>query len=225
VLATSPQYLASSPYLARVRDRTVVVPLGVDTDRFCPGPGEPAGPPAVLFVGQMRHYKGVDDLLVAMRAVPAPTRLLLAGDGPMRRRWEDLCGPLGLGDRVTFLGQVPDAALPALYRSAGVLVLPSTSRAEAFGMVLLEAMASGLPCVTTEVGSGTSYVVQDGVTGLVVPPRDPAALARALGRLAADPALRARMGAAGRARALAEFPEARMVRRVEEVYRGVVGPA
>jgi rhamnosyl/mannosyltransferase len=219
VLATSDRYLASSPYLARVRDRTVVVPLGVDPDRFRPGARKPAGPPTVLFVGQMRHYKGVDDLLAAMRAVPAPARLRLAGDGPMRARWEALGRSLGLGERVEFLGQVPDEALPALYRSADVLVLPSTSRAEAFGMVLLEAMASGLPCVTTEVGSGTSYVVQDGVTGLVVPPRDPAALASALACLAADPAERARMGAAGRARVLAEFPEARMVERVEAVYR------
>jgi rhamnosyl/mannosyltransferase len=225
VLATSSQYVASSPYLGRVRDRTVVVPLGVDTDRFGPGPRPPAGPPTVLFVGRMRHYKGVDALLHAMRAVPAPARLLLAGDGPMRAGWERLRDVLGLGDRVAFLGQVPDETLPALYRSADVFVLPSTSRAEAFGLVLLEAMASGLPCVTTEVGSGTSYVVQDGVTGLVVPPRDPAALAGALSRLVADPALRARMGDAGRARAVAEFPEARMVRRVEEVYRSALGPA
>jgi glycosyltransferase involved in cell wall biosynthesis len=123
---------------------------------------------------------------------------------------------------VTFLGNVPDADLPALYQSADLFILPSTSRAESFGMVLVEAMASGLPCITTEIGSGNSFVVQDGVTGLVVPPRAPAALAQAMARLLVDPALRTQLGQAGRERALREFTVDKMVERVEAVYQAVL---
>ena len=89
-------------------------------------------------------------------------------------------------------------------------------------MVLLEAMASGLPCVTTEVGTGTSWVVHHGVTGLVVPPRDPDALAAALQELLADPQQLYEMGQAARARAVAEFAQERLVDRVMAVYQSLV---
>lgn len=223
VLATTPNFARTSPYLRHVASRIRVVPLGVDVSRFAPdgpalvdAPADGAG--TLLFVGQLRHYKGVDDLLRALPAVPGKPRLLIAGDGPLRAEWQALSASLGLAERVRFLGNVPDADLPALYRSADVFVLPSTSRAESFGTVLVEAMASGRPCLTTEIGTGTSYVVQDKLTGLVVPPRAPEALAAALGRLLSDPIWRAQLGAAGRARALAEFALATMVDRVEHVY-------
>jgi rhamnosyl/mannosyltransferase len=126
---------------------------------------------------------------------------------------------LGLEGRVRFLGDVSAADLPRLYAAADVFVLPSILRAEAFGLVLLEAMAAGLPCVTTELGTGSTFIVQDEVTGLVVPPHDAAALAAALRRLAADPALRTRLGAAGRARLLAHFTASQMTAHVEQIYR------
>ncbi len=225
VLATSPNFAANSPYLRRVAERIVTVPLGVDTQRFSPRrPARAANPPTLLFVGQLRHYKGVEDLLHALALMPQPARprLLLSGHGPMRGKWEALSQSLNLAGEVTFLGNVPDTDLPALYRSADIFILPSTSRAESFGMVLVEAMASGLPCITTEIGSGNSYVVQDGVTGLVVPPRDPRALAAAITRLTDDAALRARLGAAGVQRARSEFSVDKMVERVEAVYKAAV---
>jgi rhamnosyl/mannosyltransferase len=132
---------------------------------------------------------------------------------------------LGLRERVSFLGEVADDELPALYQSADAFVLPATTRAEAFGTVLLEAMACGLPCVTTEVGSGTSYVVEHGVTGYVVAPRAPQALATALQRLTSDPMLRARLGGAGRERVLQHFTVGQMIRRVEEAYRAALSPS
>lgn len=221
VLATSPNYAATSPYLQAVRERVAIVPLGVDPVRFAPAP-LPEGPFTLLFVGLLRHYKGVDDLLRALPALPE-ARLVVAGDGPKRAELEALAHELGLAERVKFLGRVPHEALPGLYHAAHALVLPANSRAEAFGTVLLEAMASGRPCVTTEVGSGMAYVVQHEATGLVVPPRDPAALAAALSRLAADRAWCARLGAAGRARVEAEFTLERMIRRVEGIYGEVIG--
>ena len=119
---------------------------------------------------------------------------------------------------MTFAGEVPDEDLPGCYHAADIFVLPANARAEAFGIVLLEAMASGLPCITTEVGTGTSWVVQDGVTGLVVPPRDPQALAGAIQALLDDPQRRAAMGHAARARVEAEFTLERMIARVQAVY-------
>ncbi len=230
VIATSPNYVQSSPYLRRVRDRVSVVTSSVDPRRFAPRPADraaslwdaPPHPPTLLFVGLMRHYKGVDVLIRALALLPGEARLMLAGDGPLRGEWERLCAELGLQQRVSFLGRVPDEALPGLYQAADVFVLPAISRAEALGLVIVEAMMSGLPCVTTEIGSGTSYLVQDGLSGYVVPPRSPAALAEALNRLIADPALRARMGAAGRARALQQFTLEKMLADVEAIYREVL---
>jgi glycosyltransferase involved in cell wall biosynthesis len=146
----------------------------------------------------------------------------VAGTGSKQAAWQALSRALGLEARVTFLGRVADDDLPALYQRADVFVLPANTRAESFGTVLLEAMAAGLPCITTEIGSGTSYVVEHERTGLVVAPRQPAALARAINALAADPAWRARLGAAGRARVESTFTQARMVAAVEAVYTAVV---
>lgn len=222
IIATSDRYVRSSPFLGRVSDQTVVIPLSVDFETFSSAnalfSGE--GRPVILFVGRHRHYKGVDDLLRALKETKAT--LLLAGDGPMRPSWEQLSSELGLQDRVRFLGHVPDAQLPGLYASADLFVLPANSRAEAFGKVLLEAMSAGLPCITTELGTGTSFVVQHEVTGLVVPPRDSQALASALKRLLNDDALRRKMGAAGKKRVAREFNPQRMAKAVENIYQEVL---
>ena len=217
ILATSPNYVVSSPELVRLGNKCLVLPLGIDVERFAAPPRTDRERPTLLFVGRHRYYKGLSDLLKAMPEIDA--QLIVAGDGPMRPGWERLAGELMLGEKVRFLGTVPDAELAALYRSADIFVLPASARSEAFGIVLLEAMAAGLPCVTTELGTGTSYVVQDGVTGLVVPARTPPALAEGLNRLLADEALRARMGEAGQARARREFRQETMVERIEAVYR------
>ncbi|HEX7976391.1 MAG TPA: glycosyltransferase [Anaerolineales bacterium] len=219
ILVTSREYAASSPFLAKLAGKVKLAPLGVDPAPFLEAvPLIPhRGRPVLLFVGRHRYYKGVDDLIRALPETGAD--LLVGGDGPRRSEWERLAGGLGLGERVRFLGDVPAADLPGLYASADVFVLPANARAEAFGTVLLEAMASGLPCITTRLGTGTSYVVQDGLTGLVVPPHDPPALAGAINRLLADPALARRMGAAGRERVLQEFTLEKMVARVDQIYR------
>lgn len=224
LLASSPNYIASSPYLSPLTERCRVVPLGIDPRPFLRA--VPNYPPAqrlrLLFVGRHRYYKGVGDLLRALAGLDV--ECFIAGSGPLTQEWQQLAGELGLGERVRFLGDVPDAELPALYASADVFVLPSNARSEAFGIVLLEAMASGLPCITTELGTGTSFVVQDGVTGLVVAPRQPEALATAIVSLQADPALRVRLGQAGRQRLLQEFTLETMVQRVQAIYAACLAP-
>ncbi len=172
-------------------------------------------------MGKLRYYKGLDTLLHAMADLP-DVHLNVVGDGPMRAPWETLTAELEIADHVHFLGEVDDTDLPALYHQAHLFVLPANARAEAFGIVLLEALASALPCITTEVGTGTSWVVQDGVTGLVVPPRAPQALAEAIRRLLDGHQRRAAMGRAARARVEAEFTLEQMASRVQAVYESAL---
>ena len=222
ILPTSDRYMASSPTLRQFAEKCTVVPLCVDPEPFAnPTPLiPPTDIPTLVFIGRHRYYKGLDTLIRAMPRLNA--HLLVGGDGPMREAWESLAGELGVTGRVQFLGEVSDDDLPRFFASGDVFVLPANSRAEAFGKVLLEAMATGLPCVTTELGTGTSFVVQDGVTGFVVPPETPDALGEAIGRLLGDVALRKQMGEAGRARVVREFTPGRLLERVQAVYREVL---
>lgn len=222
ILPTSDRYVASSPFLQPLAGHCTVVPLSVDPALFVNQPPliPPAGVPTLLFVGRHRYYKGVSTLLQAMPQLNA--RLLIGGDGPLRATWQAEAQQLDLGDKVQFLGQVSDDDLPRLYASADIFVLPANARAEAFGKVLLEAMATGLPCVTTEVGTGTSYVVQDEITGLVVPPLDPAGLAHALQRLLDNPTWRQQLGRSGRERVQNEFTPQKMLTRVTTIYQDIL---
>lgn len=227
VIATSPNYLASSPFLRRYAAKCSIIPLGIDAARFaCPDAGGVAelraryGGALLLFVGRLRYYKGLHILIEALRATTA--ELLIAGSGPERARLESQAKQAGVAPRVHFLGDIPDDDLPALYQAADLFVLPAHLRAEALGLAQIEALASGVPCVSTELGTGTSYVNRHGETGLVVPPGDPAALAQAINALLADPDLRRRMGEAGRRRVAALFTRERMVDANEAVYRDVV---
>jgi rhamnosyl/mannosyltransferase len=186
VLATSPVYAGSSPFLADL-DNVRVAPIGVDTDRFSPGPGRDGD--YFLFVGRFRSYKGIDVLLEAWEDL-TDSRLVMVGGGPLedrvRRRVEDR------HPEVELAGTVDDAELLRLYRGARALILPSTRRSEAYGMVQLEAMACGTPVISTSLDTGVRWVNRDGVTGLTVPPGDPAALAGAVRRMT-DDGLRSRL--------------------------------
>ncbi|MFL5918619.1 MAG: glycosyltransferase family 4 protein [Gaiellaceae bacterium] len=160
-----------------------VIPSGVDVPAET---GAEAEPPEVLYAGRLSAEKGVLELVEAARGM----KLVVAGDGPLR-------------DRVAQArGFVPHDELQRLYRRAAVVACPS--RREGFGVACLEAMAHGRPVVATSVG-GLRDLVVDGETGLVVPPRDAAALRTALQRLLAEPELRRRLGAAGRERARTQF--------------------
>jgi len=208
---------------------TAVIPYGVDERRLAASPDVArraaqlrAGHrgPLLLFVGRMVPYKGLDVLLRAMVQVPATA--VLVGGGPQRSALEVLARELGIESRVVFAGEVDEPGLVAWYHACDLFVLPSTTRAEAFGVVQTEAMACGKPVVSTSLPSGVPWVNRDGETGLVVPPGDAGALAAALNRLASDPALRQRMGDGGRRRVLDEFTADRMARRAVEIYREVV---
>jgi glycosyltransferase involved in cell wall biosynthesis len=233
ILVTSPAYVESSRYLRAVRGKCVVVPIGIEVRRFEHRGVEagtslrarwhlPPDRPVAVFVGRLRYYKGLEYLLRALPLVP-DLHLLLVGGGPLWNSMRALAAALGVASRVVFTGDVADRDLPACYAAGDMFVLPSHTRAEAFGTSIVEAMAAGLPIISTEIQTGTSWVNQDGLTGLVIPPCDPGAIAAAIAALVADPARREAMGRAGRARASQLFEAATMVEAVEGVYRDVLG--
>lgn len=226
IVATSPQYKRTSPVLSSLQRTIRVIPLGIDSAPFehiSEGSrlhveqlvsGLPH--PRVLFVGRLVYYKGVETLLRAIALVPDAS-LIIAGDGPLRDSIETLAQSLGIDRRVLFTGVLADNAYPALFATADVFVLPSTHRTEAFGIVGLEAMAAGLPLVTTELGTATSFYNEHGTTGFVVPPGDVKALAESLSTLVGTAELRARMRYAARER-VKDFSLSSMLDAYEALY-------
>ncbi len=205
--------------LGIARERIAVIPNGVDTHAFTPA-SRPVAAPVIGCTGRLHRKNGHPTLLdafAAIRQAVPEARLLLVGDGPERGSLERAVSRRGWGGIVTFAGEQADVR-PWLHRIA-VYVQPSIS--EGMSNSILEAMASGLPVVATRVG-GTPEVVEDGVSGLLVPPEDPAALATALVTLLGDPARRAAMGAAGRDRVARRFSQAEMIRRTTEFLDALV---
>ncbi|MBI3537598.1 MAG: glycosyltransferase [Chloroflexi bacterium] len=221
IIATSPNYIRSSRVLQKFAEKCAVVPLGITLapiERAVDRVGaKHASPLQLLFVGHLRYYKGVDFLLRALVEIPR-AQLTIIGTGPLERAWKNLARELRVENRVRWLGAVRDEELIAQYAACDIFVLPASERSEAFGVAQLEAMAAGKPIVCTEIGTGTSFVNVDGETGFVVPSRDSRALARAIARLLDDASLRARMGAAARARVQNEFTVDKMVAGIENVY-------
>lgn len=229
ICVSNPNYIQTSEYLRPHAAKCRVIAHGADLRQFAPTPEITAraeairqeiGTPIVLFAGLLRYYKGVQYLIEAMADVPNAT-LLVAGAGPMGDEWRALAAQRGLEGRVRFLGRVSDAELRALFHACDVFCLPSIHRSESWGAVQVEALACGKPVVSTELGTGTSWVNQHEQTGLVVPPMDASALSVALTRLLGDAALRARFGEAARARARAELDADVMVDRYAAVYREI----
>ncbi|NTV65399.1 MAG: glycosyltransferase, partial [Oscillochloris sp.] len=231
IISFSPAYIHSSRFLAPLAAKCTVVPHGIDLARFAqPDPAQVAAirarypGPLTLFVGRLRYYKGVEQLVRAMAHTPG-SALIIGADATVRRAdLEQLAHALGVAERVHFL-VVDDAQLPSYYHAADLFVLPSVERSEAFGIVQIEAQAVGLPIVTTELGTGTSYVTQHGQTGIVVAPADHLALARAMRAILENPGLGRAFGAAGHQRAQAEFGHAQMIARVERLYTEVLEAA
>jgi glycosyltransferase involved in cell wall biosynthesis len=205
------------------RSRISVVPSGVNALTFRPdGPAEPRGSaPRILSVGRMVERKGFQDVIAALRAVPRAELVILGGPvEPLYARLRSYAKACDVGDRVHFAGAVPREETPRWYRSADVLV--TAPWYEPFGLTPLEAMACGVPVVASAVGGLTDTVV-DGVTGLLVPPRDPRALATALRGLLNDRMRRLAYGTASLDRARATYSWQRAAEQLTAVYAAVGG--
>jgi glycosyltransferase involved in cell wall biosynthesis len=223
IVATSAVYAETSEVLSHYREKTVVIPLGIaaaqQPDAADHARWDARLPPRFfLFIGVLRHYKGLQTLLAAARQTRLP--LFILGDGPLMGDMQEAVRSL---DNVVLLGRLGERDKQVLLERCLALVLPSHDRSEAFGVALLEAQMAARPAISCEVGSGTSYVNVDGVTGLVVPPKDGASLAQAMDRLWQDPLMAHAMGQAGHERRARLFQADRMARQYSRLYRSAVG--
>jgi rhamnosyl/mannosyltransferase len=221
----SGEAMASAPELETHRAKIEVLPYGVSPRLVGRAKTLLAGtaarpndaPLQLLFVGRLVYYKGIDVLLRALSLV-SEAKLRIIGDGGDRPRLEALSNQLGIASRTDFVGSIADHELVQAYMDADAFVLPSVSRAEAFGLAMAEAMSNGMPAISTSLGTGTDWVNVNGVTGLVVQPGDVKALAGAI-EVLTDPDLRFRLGAGAFERAHKMFSFEDHVDRLEAAYR------
>ncbi len=231
VLVLSIDHADSVPYLRGTRERDpgklIVMPNGVDAEAFAPGPDEgvrkelgiPADAPVAAFVATLdraHHFKRVDVAIDGLARAASGWHLVVAGGGELVDEFRARAATEGVGDRVHFLGAVPHPELPRVLRAADLFLL-TTEPPESFGIVLIEAMACGLATIASDY-PGVRAVIDDGRTGLLVPQGDPAAVGAALDRLAAGPAERERMGAAGRGKAEVDWDWTRLTDRMDAAY-------
>ena len=228
----SPDHAESVSYLRRAAARDpaklIEMPNGVDSELFSPGEDEtglrrrlgiPEEAVVAAFVATLdraHHFKRLDVAIDALALGDPGVHLVVAGGGELLEGFRDRAAAAGLADRVHFLGAVPHAELPAVLRAADLFLL-TTEPPESFGIVLIEAMACGLPVIATDY-PGVRAVVDEGETGLLVPRGDPAAVAAAVGELADAPARRRQMGERGRAKALAQWSWPKLVERMDGAY-------
>jgi rhamnosyl/mannosyltransferase len=232
LLPTSPAYAAASPPLRAFAEKLEVLPLGIDLGPFLqPSPEALAAArsarerypgPIWLSVGRLAYYKGLNVAVRALRHVPGT--LVVVGTGPMAGEWQRLAEDLGVAGRVVWNGRTGDDELVGLYRAATGLWFPSNARSEAFGLVQVEAMASGCPVVNTAIpGSGVPWVCRDGEAGLTVPVNEPTAFAAAARRLLDEPGLRERLAAEGVRQACDRFDHRVVAKRSLELYAEAAG--
>lgn len=223
IVATSPNYLETSEVLVGLKVKTSVIPIGLDCSTYpdveADGGAEwrqRFGPRFFLFVGVLRYYKGLHILLQAAQGADYP--IVIVGAGPTECALKAQAAQLNLTN-VHFLGYVVEAEKAALLAASYCLVFPSHLRSEAFGVSLLEGAMFGKPMISSEIGTGTTFVNIAGDTGLVVPPSDPGALRQAMRQMWEHPGQAAEMGKKARARYISHFTADRMCQSYADLYQ------
>ncbi len=234
IIAATPAHFSSSKQLMQWgnQERFFVVPYGINTTALTSIAADSLSvnaikekyqPEKIIFaVGRHVYYKGYEYLIQAMQNISNAV-LLLGGKGPLTENLKTLANSLHLQERIVFLGYIPEEQLATYYHAADIFCLPSVEKSEAFGLVQLEAMACKKPVVCCELYNGVNYVNQNNITGLVVPPRDPCALAQAINTLLQDETLRLKMGTHGYNRVITEFTQAKMWQETLMVYNKILG--
>lgn len=227
IVATSPNYLTTSHVLERFSEKVTVIPIGLDKSSY-PQPAqerlqywrERLAPKFFLFIGVIRYYKGLHILIEAAQGTDYP--IFIVGAGPIEEELKIQIAKLGILN-IHFLGQLPDEDKVALLTLCYGVVFPSHLRSEAFGISLLEGAMYGKPMISSEIGTGTTFINIAGETGLVVPPSDPAALRQAMRYLWEHPDEAAEMGKRAEERYWKHFTAEQMVKSYVELYRELAG--
>jgi rhamnosyl/mannosyltransferase len=214
IVVFSKEYADSSPVLRDFKGKIAVIPYGVDVNKFKKFDKSRVKelraigkPPFFLFVGRLVRYKGLHFLIKAMKNVNGT--LFIVGNGPLLANLRSIAN-----DRVHFFTKISDADLVNFYHACDVFVLPSTTRAEAFGIVQLEAMACAKPVISTRLNTGVDFVNK---SGILVKPADVGALVNAMNSLQ-NKSLRSKVGKAGLERVKKYFSRAQMVKGLLDLY-------
>ena len=223
IVATSPNYLATSDVLARFKRKVKVIPIGLDKQSY-PEPSSARiaywkaklGNRFFLFVGVLRYYKGLHILIEAAQSSPCP--VVIVGAGPTENELKEQVLRLGLKN-VVFLGFLSDDDKVALLKLCFAIVFPSHLRSEAFGISLLEGAMYGKPMISSEIGTGTSFINIHNETGLVVKPGDSDALRQAMLQLWSNPEMACLMGEKAQQRFQKYFTADEMVRDYVALYK------
>lgn len=226
IVATSPNYLATSNVLEKFSNKVSVIPIGIDKATY-PQPmqsqlqfwREKIGPKFFLFIGLIRYYKGLHILMEAAQGIDYP--IVIVGAGPIEQELKAQAAQLGLRN-IHFLGHLPDEDKVALLALCYGVVFPSHLRSEAFGVSLLEGAMYGKPMISSEIGTGTTFINIADQTGLVVPPSDPVALRQAMRYLWEHPEEAADMGKRAEERYWKHFTAEQMVKSYADLYGELV---
>jgi rhamnosyl/mannosyltransferase len=227
IIVNNPHIINNSEFLRHYKEKCEVIPIGInlewastklkseDYDKIRTMSNNKL---MILFVGRLVIYKGIEYLIESMQYVEN-TSLTIIGSGPLEKPLKKLILDLNLKDKIKIIPEVDEESLHNYYKACDIFVLPSKNETEAYGIVQIEAMACGKPLICTELGTGTSFVNQHNVTGLVVPPRDTKELAHALNSMLNDKELREKFGNNGRIRAFTEFTSDKMLQKTYELYQ------
>ena len=223
IIVNRPHYL--SPHLAAYTDKVRIIPPGVDIHRFHPDLSPAEWDLFFLSVlDRYHHYKGLDTLLSAIAVVRREhpgVKVLIGGTGDLLHHYQDMAHNLGIGDNVRFAGHIPNDSLQRCYSRSRMCVLPSSDPTlEGFGMVTLEAMACGIPVITTPV-SGVAHEIERSGAGILVGPEDQEMLAGAIIDLLHDEKKAGAMGQAGRDLVVTQYSWERIAAEIEGIYREI----
>lgn len=233
IVATSQPYADASAVLRAWRGKIEVIPIGISDNHTLACSIKAAavrqrfrGRRIVFALGRMTYYKGFDVLIEAAAALPDDCAVLIGGEGEMLDHYRSMVAQRGLAGKVHLLGHINDDDLPSHFEACDVFCMPSTLRAEAYGVAMVEAMVMGKPIVATDIaGSGVPWVNVDGRTGFNVPVGQAKPLADALLGILTDADLRQRLGSASRQRYLDDFHVTAMTERTLNLYRRLARPA
>ncbi|KLO24332.1 hypothetical protein X275_00610 [Marinitoga sp. 1197] len=192
IIVTSPNIIKTSPVLSKFTNKIEIIPLFVNTNHFFYRPNNmkknildklsimKKDAKIVMYIGRLGRYKGLEYLIEATKKLPKNYFTVIIGNGPKKKKLEKMVKSEKINNKVIFINHIPYNKMPEYYSAADVFVLPSIDRGEAFGLVAIEAMACGVPVITTELGTGTSFHNINGITGKIVPPKNSEALKNAI---------------------------------------------
>lgn len=231
IIATSEGYVKQSKYLSPYHKKTIIIPPGISKQKHTTGKKLPLrhekSDKVLLFVGQMdktHRHKGVDVLLLAFKKIVKQlpsSKLILVGKGNALDEYKKLSSDLGIQNHIHFTGYVDDSTLQGIYQQADIVVLPSTSDSEGFGMVLLEAYAAKKPVVASRIG-GIVNIVQDKKTGLLAEPKSTTDLAKKIMELLQDPVLANKLGETGYKLVTSEYYWEHQVKKTDALFKTLI---